>query len=634
VHDDKPFSAGADPLRYLDARFEPVDPIFDAEEPPPLFRRRRPRSSAAIAAAIAATLACAAVDPPAATDSILVQLQPRAAPPPTAARDDGPPIVALSAVASGDDDAPVLRVPLEAGKDVTAAVRQAAAAPGVAFAEPVYVYSPARLPNDARYGDLWGMAKIGAPLVWNRSTGARNVVVAVVDDGVALDHPDLAPNLWRNPSELADNARDDDLDGYVDDVNGYDFVDDDGDPSPARTGEERWHGSHVAGTIGAAGDNRLGVAGVNWRVSLMALRAIGPRGGRSDQLAKAIDYASDHGARVINASWGGGGTSLVISNAVARANRKGVLFVAAAGNESAASPSFPANLKSDNVISVGAAGPDDLLAPFSDRGAMVAAPGVGILSTTSPGHYDEYDGTSMAAPHVTGAAALLWALHPRATVEEMRKAILSSAVAMRGVQHGRLDVALALAVLDKRTDPVAPDLRLSRDSLSFVVRAGRTPRAQTVTVQADGGGTLPYTASADVKWITLPKTAGETPSRFTVRVDPGALGTDVSEGHVTFTAEGGGKVKLKVTAQAGAAPSVLVQGDGCELRDGKVHARAGAGCSIASSDGEIASLRWVLPDGAQVAGGRMYGQFVRRGEYAMVLAGDDGVSDGVPVVIE
>src|SRR5204862_2496837 len=117
-----------------------------------------------------------------------------------------------------------------------------------------------------------------------------------------------------------------------------------GDPSPARTGDERWHGSHVAGTIGAAGDNRIGISGVNWKVALMALRAIGPRGGRSDDLARAIDYAVDHGARVVNASWGGGGTSDVIQRAVARAEKHGVLFVAAAGNEGAAKPSFPANL--------------------------------------------------------------------------------------------------------------------------------------------------------------------------------------------------------------------------------------------------------------------------------------------------
>src|SRR5438132_8131821 len=173
----------------------------------------------------------------------------------------------------------------------------------------------------------------------------------------------------------------------------------------------------------------------------MALRALGPSGGRSDDLARAIDYAVDHGARVINASWGGNGQSQTIAKAIARARKHGVLFVAAAGNEAAARPSFPANLGDDTVLSVGAFGPNGALAPFSNRAALVAAPGVGILSTTAPGQYDRYDGTSMASPHVAGVAALLWAAHPNASLEQVRKAILSSAVPMTGVQHGRVDAA-------------------------------------------------------------------------------------------------------------------------------------------------------------------------------------------------
>ncbi|MGZ6124956.1 MAG: S8 family serine peptidase, partial [Myxococcales bacterium] len=364
MHDEKLFSAGSDPLRHLDSRFEPLDPVFDADEPAfPRFRRTRPRSSAAVAVAVAATLACGGSGPTPvqAENAILVQLEPGAAPPAAEPRSDqGPPIVPLAQVADADEP-PLLRVPVEPGGDAAAAASEASAKAGVAFAEPVFVYQARRTPNDARYRDLWGMAKIGAPAAWDRSTGARSVVVAVVDDGVALDHPDLEANLWQNGEELGSNRRDDDGDGYVDDVNGWDFVDGDADPSPARSGEERWHGSHVAGTIGARGNNGAGVVGVNWNVSLMALRAIGPRGGRSDDLARAIDFAVGHGARVINASWGGGGGSKAISGAIARANRKGVLFVAAAGHDSEPSPSFPANLKLDNLISVGATGPDDVL---------------------------------------------------------------------------------------------------------------------------------------------------------------------------------------------------------------------------------------------------------------------------------
>ncbi len=636
MHDEKSFSGGSDPLRFLDPRFEPLDPIFDAEEPPlPRFRRTRPRSAAAVAAAIAAALGCTSAGRGTpAGDAILVQLEPGAAPPATTAReDDGPPIVPLASVASADDP-PLLRIPVEPGADPEAAAAEAAAGSGVAFAEPVYLYQPRRTPNDPRYRDLWGLAKIAAPAAWDRATGSKNVVVAVVDDGVDLDHPDLQPNLWRNPQEVGGNRRDDDDDGYVDDVFGWDFVDDDADPSPAPTGQERWHGSHVAGTIGAAGDNRFGVVGVNWNVSLMALRAIGPRGGRSDDLARAIDFAAEHGARVINASWGGGGTSQAISAAIARASRKGVLFVAAAGNDSAPAPSFPANLKLDNLISVGATAPDDVLAPFSDRAAMVAAPGVGILSTTAPAQYDRYDGTSMAAPHVAGVAALLWSIHPEATLDQVRGAILASGTAVKGVQHGRIDAARALAALDEKTGGGEAGLKLSRDRLAFSVRAGRAPRAQAVSIRASRGGSVPFAAAADASWILLGTAKGQTPARIAVRVDPAALGEGRHEGHVTFTGADGAPALLTVVAEAGTAPSMLVRGEGCGIADGKLRVRAGAGCALLATDGEAPGVQWTLPGGAQVAGGQLYGQFVRRGEFQVLLSSDEGVTDAVPVVIE
>src|SRR5205807_185859 len=240
---------------------------------------------------------------------------PGAAPPPQSrVADSTPPIVSLAAVS--EEDGPLLRVPLQPGDDPETAAEEANSQPGVAFAEPVYVYQTARTPDDSRYKDLWGMQKIDMPAAWTKSVGDSAVTVAVVDDGVALNHPDLKGNLWVNPEEIAGNHEDDDQDGIIDDVNGADFVDGDGDPSPATGGDAPYHGSHVSGTIGATGDNRTGVVGVNWKVSLMALRAIGPQGGRSDALAKSIDYAVDHGARVINASWGGGGTSQVLVNAI------------------------------------------------------------------------------------------------------------------------------------------------------------------------------------------------------------------------------------------------------------------------------------------------------------------------------
>jgi len=265
---------------------------------------------------------------------------------------------------------------------------------------------------------------------------------------------------------------------------------------------------------------------------------------------------------------------------------------------------------------------------------MVAAPGVGILSTTAPGRYESYDGTSMAAPHVAGIASLLWACHPNATVAQVRKAILGSSIPVRGVQYGRVDAARALAALDQETATETGGLRLSREELSFAVRPGRFPRTQTITVHTEGGGSTAFTAAADAKWVLLSKTEAETPVRLSVRIDPSGLAAGRNEAHVAFTVDGKTAARLAIAAQVGSAPPLSVQGDGCELRDGAVHARAGAGCALASVDGDTAAVQWMLPDGAQVPGGRMYGQFVRRGEFQVVLSSDDGVTDAVPVVIE
>ena len=637
MHDEKLFPTGGDPLRFLDLRFEPVDPIFDAEEPGfPRFRRRRPRSGAAVAVAVAATLACGGGGRPVerATDAILVQLERDASPPSRSAlATGGPPIVALAAVSSASaEDGPLLKLPIDPSIDPAAAVREVEASSGVAFAEPIYLYRSTGVPIDPRYKDLWGLAKIGAPAAWARSVGDKSVVVAVVDDGVALDHPDLKPNLWGDDGEPGTaRAQEEEVDEESTERNGYDFVDDDSDPSPAASGEERWHGTHVAGTIGAGGDNRVGVVGVNWKVSLMALRAIGPRGGRSDQLAKAIDFATEHGARVINASWGGGGTSQVIANAVARASKKGVLFVAAAGNDAEPSPSFPANLRMDNVISVGASTSGDLLAPFSDRGALVAAPGVGILSTTAPGKYERYDGTSMAAPHVTGLAALLWSVHPKATLAQVRKAIVASAVPMKGVQSGRVEASRALALLDEETGTVPAALKLSKESLEFNVRPGRVPRAQTVLVHANGSARV-VAIAADANWIVASRAEAETPARIGIKVDPKGLPAGTHQGQVTFKPDSGPAAVLTVTAQVGDAPRIAVHGDGCALVDGKLRARAGAGCALVAADGD-SSIRWTLPEGVQASGPKLYGQFVRRGDYQVLVRTAEG-TDALPVVIE
>jgi len=640
---ERPFGSDC-ALHSLD-RIAPDDPLFDGpvfEEPREYPRARRKPARTylkAVAAAVLVTSGCGgpSSQPLYATDAVLVRLAPGATLPPLQRADEaGPPIVQVASVAPADSE-PVLRVPVPAGEAPDEFARSLSAQPGVALAEPIVIYAPSKTPNDSRYKDLWGMKAIDVEPAWSKTVGSRAIAVAVIDDGVAMTHPDLAANIWVNPEESA-NGRDDDGDGFVDDVHGWDFVDGDAQPAPAASGAERWHGSHVSGTIGGVGDNRAGVVGVNWKVSLMALRAIGPAGGRSDDLARAIDYAVDHGARVINASWGGGGTSDVIQRAVARAGQHGVLFVAAAGNDGAAKPGFPANLNLANVLSVGALNPDGTLASFSNRGAAITAPGVGILSTTAPGQYARYDGTSMAAPHVSGAAALLWSARPSATLAQVKKALLDSA----GRTDRKIDVAKALDALDGTgggpgDEPSAP--HLSRAKLEFAAAAGKTPRAQTITVRQEGGGSRQWDAKADAAWIELPKTSGEAPARLTVRIDPGGLSSGTHTGHVTISwhDEPSARAVVDVSMRVGSGPDIAVDGP-CALRTDGLHVPAGSSCAISvaglAPGVTASSVRWHLPGGAVVQGGIWYGRFVRRGTYDLQVSASEQGTDGIAVVVE
>jgi subtilisin family serine protease len=326
------------------------------------------------------------------------------------------------------------------------------------------------VPNDPGMGQLYGMNKINASGAWNLSTGSTSVVVGVVDTGIDYSHPDLAANIWRNSGEIAGNGIDDDHNGFTDDVYGYDFVNNDGNPM-----DDNSHGTHVSGTIAGVGNNSQGVAGVNWNASLMALKFLDANGsGYVSDAVRAINYAtmmrSQYGVnvRVLNNSWGGGGFSSSLDAAIQASNNAGILFVAAAGNDAAnndASPHYPANYTSTNVISVAATDQNDRLASFSCYGATtvdLAAPGVSIYSTVINNRYATYSGTSMATPHVTGVAALAWAYKPTATVAEIRNALLQgvdhlSALSGKVVTGGRLNAYNTLQLLGGST-PAGPVL--------------------------------------------------------------------------------------------------------------------------------------------------------------------------------
>ena|GEM_PF-351560 len=345
-----------------------------------------------------------------------------------------------------------LRLARVAPEQTLAAVAALNARADVLYAEPNYVRRKFATPNDPRYGELWGLKNTGqsngtagadmrAEQAWDTTTGTSSIVVAVVDEGVDVSHQDLQANVWRNPGEIPGNGIDDDGNGYVDDVNGYDFFHNDASVYDGPGVDT--HGTHVAGTIGARGNNGVGVTGLNWQTSLMSLKFLGPDGGSSADLVRALAYAKmmrerfintggAQGAniRVTNNSYGGGGYSQAEVDAISALNDVGVLFVAAAGNEfedNGVFPAYPATYDLPNVISVAALDRNNNLAGFSNRGLRtvhLGAPGVEILSTTPGNAYGYLNGTSMASPHVAGAAALVLAAHPDFTVARLRAALL------------------------------------------------------------------------------------------------------------------------------------------------------------------------------------------------------------------
>ena len=334
--------------------------------------------------------------------------------------------------------------------------------PGVVAVEPDAPVRADQVPNDPSEPAQYALKVVQAPAAWDVATGTGRTVVAVIDSGIDLSHPDLAANLWTNPGEVPGNGRDDDRDGYVDDVHGYDFLNNTGNPI-----DQYGHGTHVAGVLGAVGDNGVGVAGIDWHAGIMPLRFLDATGnGSTGDAVRALNYAVDHGARIANCSWGTGVRSAALTAAIGRAQAAGVIVVAAAGNnhsDLAVAPNYPASYATefDNVVSVAATDSGDRLAGFSDYGAAVtlAAPGDGILSTLPGGRYGTKTGTSVAAPFVSGALALLWDAHPDwsyARVIAQLKATVDPLPSLAGkVQTGgRLDVARLLG--GAATAPVPP----------------------------------------------------------------------------------------------------------------------------------------------------------------------------------
>ncbi len=430
-------------------------------------------------------------------------------------------------------------------------IKHVARLPGVIAVEQNMEYQKDIVPNDPQFGSLYGMSIIQAPEAWDVHTGSGQVIVAVIDEGVDINHEDLAANIWTNPGEIPNNGVDDDGNGFVDDVNGWNFIDNNNQVYGGNPSQDT-HGTHVSGTIGAVGNNGVGVVGVNWNVKIMPLKFLGPFGGSTADAISAIEYATMMGADIISASWGGGGFSLALKNAI---EAFGGLFVAAAGNsgiDTDISPHYPSSYDSPNIISVASTTATDARSSFSNYGATsvdLGAPGSSILSTYPANSYATISGTSMATPHVSGAAALILSHDPTLTTAQLKARILDNVdpvPSMQGVtvSGGRLNVFKALtAGAPPPPDTVAPSVTIVSPigtvSGTVTVEATITDNVGVSTAQysVDGGAFVPMSQGAGNSWTATLDTTTLTNGVHTIVVQgfdaAGNMGSDSG----TFTVD-------------------------------------------------------------------------------------------------
>lgn len=358
--------------------------------------------------------------------------------------------------------------------------------PHVLYVEPNYLIQISVLPDDAEFDRQWGLhnrgqtegtpgADIGADEGWNISTGSHDILLAVVDTGIDYTHPDLVDNIWHNPGEIPGNGLDDDGNGFIDDVHGWDFVADDAVPL-----DENGHGTHVSGIAGAVGDNALGIAGVAWKVSLVPLRALDANGfGDIADSIDAYEYAISIGARIVNNSWVAP-PSQALQDAVQATEDADILMVAAAGNTGFSLeffPVYPASFPNDNIVAVTSLDDEDRRLFFSSFGSVsvdLAAPGLFIFSTLSGGHYGFNSGTSMSTPHVSGAAALLMSVAPDLPASSARRILVETAEpteAFSGltVSGGKLHIGNALSSLDIVAPGAVDDLSVEESFSNSLV---------------------------------------------------------------------------------------------------------------------------------------------------------------------
>ncbi|HKB02221.1 MAG TPA: S8 family serine peptidase [Gemmataceae bacterium] len=523
-------------------------------------------------------------------------------------------------------------VRLAAGLDVPTALVAARANPFVEYAEPNYILHVETTPNDPKYADgtLWDMNKIAMPAAWDVSTGHPDVLVAVIDTGADYNHPDLAANIWTNAAEAAGTAGvDDDGNGFVDDIHGYDIVNHDGDPM-----DDHSHGTHVAGTIGAVGNNGVGVVGVNWSVRIMPVKTFNASGnGTTADTIAGLNYAVQMGARVSNHSYGDNVFSQAHLDAITAAGQAGHLVVAAAGNgnffgfpiNNDSTPFYPASYQPtvDNVISVAATDNTDHFASFSNYGATsvdLAAPGVNIYSTLPGGGYGLKSGTSMAAPHVTGAAALVWAADPSLTMSQVRDRILANTDPIGAlnpnrptVTNGRLNVARAM--------PSATGLpRLSVSDVQVTEGdSGTADAVFTITLSASSADpvSVDYTtadgsAVAGGDYTTTSGTLTFTPGETSLTVAVPVVGDTATEPGETFFLNLSGPTNA--TILDGQGVGTIVDNDRPTISIGDVSATEGNNgnksftftVQLSAPFSQTVTVRFATADGTASVGNKDY----------------------------
>jgi len=430
------------------------------------------------------------------------------------------------------------KLQLKRNQSVAKAVRALKKLPFVEYAEPDYLVQKAT--NDTYYNLLYAIDNTGQSVAgasgtsdadmdvleaWSTQTGDPNLVIAVIDQGVQYNHPDLANNMWTNPGEIAGNGFDDDGNGFVDDVYGYDFYAFDGDPM-----DEGGHGTHVAGTICAEANNGEGIVGVVHQCKIMALRFLGPDGGYTSGGIASLDYAVQMGATISNNSWGGGSFSQALYDSINAARQADHIFLAAAGNDGTNNDSrahYPSNYNLPNVISVAATDNRDALASFSNYGATsvdIGAPGVDIASTYINSGYVYLSGTSMATPNVAGVVALIRSANPGWNFQQVIDHLYTTArpaASLTGISTtGAIaNAEAAVASVEPPTPPAAPSALTATaisDSAISLVWADNSDNETAFVIERDGQ-VLSTTAGANATSINDTGLAAATSYSYRVK---------------------------------------------------------------------------------------------------------------------